>query len=239
MVVYDRGYYSFELLCAHRERGLHAVFRIRRKAGKALDRFIDSKKTDTVCAILPGRDALRELSRKHPGKRWRPLPLRLVKYTRGTTEYVVGTTLLDSRRYRVAALADLYHARWGIEELYKVSKQFLEVDQFHGRSERLVKQELFAHFNLIAMTRLLANRDAALCEAARPQDGRPVPQANFKHSLAALAQHLEGLLLRHSAYVSETLERICEWVGTGRRKRRPDRSYPRRSLRPASKWDRR
>ena len=239
VVVYDRGYYSFELLCAHRERGLHAVFRIRRKAGKALDRFIDSKKTDTVCAILPGRDALRELSRKHPGKRWRPLPLRLVKYTRGATEYVVGTTLLDSRRYRVAALADLYHARWGIEELYKVSKQFLEVDQFHGRSERLVKQELFAHFNLIAMTRLLANRDAALCEAARPQDGRAVPQANFKHSLAALAQHLEGLLLRHSAYVSETLERICEWVGTGRRKRRPDRSYPRRSLRPASKWDRR
>ena len=102
MVVYDRGYYSFELLCAHRERGLHAVFRIRRKAGKALDRFIDSKKTDTVSAILPGRDALRELSRKHPGKRWRPLPPRLVKYTRGATEYVVGTTLLDSRRYRVA-----------------------------------------------------------------------------------------------------------------------------------------
>ena len=165
VVVYDRGYYSFELLCAHRERGLHAVFRIRRKAGKALDRFIDSKKTDTVCAILPGRDALRELSRKRPGKRWRPLPLRLVKYTHGATEYVVGTTLLDSRRYRVAALADLYHARWGIEELYKVSKQFLEVDQFHGPSERLVKQELFAHFNLIAMTRLLANRDAALCEA--------------------------------------------------------------------------
>ena len=239
VVVYDRGYYSFELLCAHRERGLHAVFRIRRKAGKALDRFIDSKKTDKVCAILPGRDALRELSRKHPGKRWRPLPLRLVKYTRGATEYVLGTTLLDSRRYRVAALADLYHARWGVEELYKVSKQFLAVDQFHGRSERLVKQELFAHFNLIAMTRLLANRDAALCEAALPQDGGAVPQANFKHSLAALAQHLEGLLLRHSAYVSETLERICEWVGTGRRKRRPNRSYPRRSLRPASKWDRR
>ena len=28
------------------------------------------------------------------------------------------------------------------------------------------------------MTRLLANRDATLCEAARPRDGQPVPQAN-------------------------------------------------------------
>lgn len=121
-------------------------------------------------------------------------------------------------QHRVAALADLYHARWGVEEMCKVSKQFLEIEQFHSGSERLVKQELFAHFNLLAMTPLLTNSDAAFCEAAAPG---------------------EGLLLRHSAYVSETLERICEWIGTGRRQRRPNRSYPRRSLRPASKWDRR
>ena len=152
LVVYDRGYYSFELLCAHRQRGLQAVFRIRRKAGHALDRFIASDLTDTIAEIFPGPDALRELGRKHPRTVWRPVPLRLVKYTCGGTEYVLGTTLLDRRRYSVTALADLYHARWGIEEMYKVSKQFLEVDQFHGRTESLVQQELWAHFNLIAMT---------------------------------------------------------------------------------------
>ena len=168
-----------------------------------------------------------------------PIPFRLVQYTHAATTYVLGTTLLDRRRYQVGELADLYHARWGIEEMYKISKQFLEVQQFHGQSERLVKQELYAHFNLIAMGRLFTNRDADCCQAARPADGKPVPQANFKHSLAALAQHLESLLLRHSAYVSETLERICEWVGTGRRKPRPHRSYQRRSMQPASKWSRR
>ena len=237
LVVYDRGYYSFELLCAHQERGLHAVFRIRRSSGQAFDRFLASRRTDTLAAILPGPDALRDLSRKYPGRAWRAVRLRLVKYTRGTTEYALATTLLDRRRYRVDALADLYHARWGLEEMYKISKQFLEIEQFHGRSERLVKQELFAHFNLIAMTRLLTNRDAALCAAAGP--GQPVPQANFKHSLAALAQHLEGLLLRQRAYVEETLEQLCAWIGTGRRRRRPNRSYPRQSKRPVSKWDRR
>ena len=129
--------------------------------------------------------------------------------------------------YRIADLADLYHARWGIEEMYKISKQFLEVDQFHGQRERLVKQELYAHFNLIAMARLFTNRDAERCQAGRQPDGQPAPQANFKHSLAGLAQHLEGLLLRHAAYVSETLEHICAWIGTGRRKPRPNRSYVR------------
>ena len=176
---------------------------------------------------------------ERPDTRWRPLPLRLVQYTHASTTYVLGTTLLDSRRYRVAELADLYHARWGIEEMYKISKQFLEVQQFHGQSERLVKQELYAHFNLIAMGRLFTNRDADGRRSAQPADGKPLPQANFKHSLAALAHHLEGLLLRHSAYVSETLERICEWVGTGRRKPRRNRSYPRRSMQPAPKWSRR
>ena len=239
LVVYDRGYYSFELLWAHRQRGLQAVFRLPRKICPVIDSFIDSDRTDELIRILPGRDTLRELSRKYPGTHWQPLPLRLVKYTHATTEYLLGTTLLDSRRYSVADLSNLYHARWGIEEMYKISKQFLEVQQFHGQSERLVKQELYAHFNLIAMGRLFTNRDADGCRAAQPADGKPLPQANFKHSLAALAQHLEGLLLRHSAYVSETLERICEWVGTGRRKPRRDRSYPRRSLQPAPKWSRR
>ena len=188
--------------------------------------------------ILPGPDTLRDLSRKYPGTLWQPVPLRLVQYTHASTTYVLGTTLLDSRRYRVADLADLYHARWGIEEMYKSSKQFLEVQQFHGQSERLVKQELFAHFNLIAMMRLFTNRDAALRQATQPPDGKPLAQANCKHSLVGLAQHLEGLLLRHSTYVSETLERICAWVGTGRRKPRPDRSYPRMSRQPAPKWSR-
>ena len=239
LVVYDRGYYSFEMLRAHDERGLHAVFRLKRKAGRAIDRFLASERRDTTEPILPGPDALRELRRRHPGRQWRPLRLRLVKYTRGGTEYALGTTLLDRRRYRVDALADLYHARWGIEEMYRISKQFLEIGHFHGRSERLVRQELFAHFNLVAMTRLLTNRDERLCAAARPRDPKPAPQANFKHSLAALGQHLEGLLLRHRAHLRESLECLCAWIATGRQRPRPGRSYPRRSLQPASKWSRR
>ena len=69
LLVYDRGYYSFELLCAHRQRRLQAVFRIRRKAGHALDRFIASDLTDTITEIFPGPDALRELCCKHPRRR--------------------------------------------------------------------------------------------------------------------------------------------------------------------------
>jgi hypothetical protein len=53
---------------------------------------------------------------------------------------------------------DIYYSRWGVEELYKVSKEFIIVDDFHGKSERGVKQELFAHFVLITMNRLCSNK---------------------------------------------------------------------------------
>jgi len=44
------------------------------------------------------------------------------------------------RQYTIEALKDVYHARWGIEELYKISKEMIVVDDFHGKSERTVKQ---------------------------------------------------------------------------------------------------
>ena len=95
-----------------------------------------------------------------------PCHVRLLRYTAGNTEYLLATTLLDSRRYPLQALADLYHARWGVEELYKVSQTMLQVEQFHGQSERLVRQELSAHFSLVAMTRLFTNQSAAAFRSA-------------------------------------------------------------------------
>ena len=105
--------------------------------------------------------------------------MRLIKYTAGTTTYTLATTLLDRQRYSVRDLADLYHGRWSIEELYKISKQLLTVEEFHGQTERTVQQELFAHFSLIALARLFTNRSE---ESFRADPGKPAMQANFKSS---------------------------------------------------------
>ena len=51
VVVYDRGYYSYEMLHAHAIRGLHAVFRMKQKTGIDVDRFIHGNRRDTVLAI--------------------------------------------------------------------------------------------------------------------------------------------------------------------------------------------
>ena len=229
VVVYDRGYYSFRLLHAHRARGLHAVFRLKADANTVFEQFRRSDRDDGLLTVLPSDSARRQ----QPETGFQPCRVRLVRYTAGDTEYLLATTLLDSRRYPRQALADLYHARWGVEELYKVSQTMLQVEQFHGQSERLVRQELSAHFSLVAMTRLFTNQSAA---AFRSAAGKEPLQANFRNGLRTVGRHLEGLFLAYAATLSETVSSILASVATCRQRKRSNRSYPRLSHRPVSQW---
>ena len=131
------------------------------------------------------------------------------------------------------ALADLYHGRWSIEELYKISKQMLTVEYFHSRSERGVKQELFAHFTLIAMTRLFTNHTEG---GFRTEAGKPPMQANFQNAMRTMARNVAGLLLQYSTTLCQTVGSMLASIANCRQRQRPGRSYPRKSRKPASKW---
>ena len=96
---------------------------------------------------------------KHPELEIVPIQMRLIKYQIGDNTYCLGTTLIDQNQYsNTQDFIDIYHARWGVEELYKVSKRIFIIEDFHAKSERGVKQEIFAHFVLITMNRIFANQ---------------------------------------------------------------------------------
>ena len=225
VVVYDRGYFSQALLREHLARGLHPVFRLQVNANGAVAAFADSTETDTVVEIAA-----------RPGREEPLMRLRLVKYTVSGSAYLLGTTLLDRDQYRIAELSDLYHERWGIEELYKVSKQMIGIEDFHGQSERGVKQELFAHFVLITLTRLFSNQGEGLLGGNRETRDQAQMKVNFKNSLLVVARHLEGLFLQQAAALDNTLRQIVDGIVSCRQKLRPNRSYDRCSRKPVGKW---
>ena len=84
--------------------------------------------------------------------------MRLIKYQIGDETICLGTTLLDQNLYTIQDFIDLYHSRWGVEELYKISKRIFIIEDFHAQTERGVKQEIFAHFALVTMNRIFANQ---------------------------------------------------------------------------------
>lgn len=239
VVVYDRGYFSYVMLYYHIKRGIHPVFRIQNSTFKVIEEFMVSSDRDKVVEILPSNRHQKEIILNYPEVVIIPIKIRLIKYTIAGTRYILGTTMLDNKTYKVEDFIQLYHSRWGIEELYKISKILIDVEDFHSQTERGVKQELFAHFVLITLNRLFANQSEQEFiqnqNSSNNYNGLYPSQkfkVNFKNCLTTVARCVEGLFIQHADLVKNTLNKIISSVYAVRQKERPNRSYKRQSLKP-------
>ena len=246
--VYDRGYFSYASLSQHIQAGVHPIFRMKRQAGKVIDAFIDSDLTDEIITLMPTKARQREIRKEFPQMKFVPLKIRLINYVIDGNSYCIGTTLMNDRQYTIDVLKEVYHARWGIEELYKVSKKLVEVDDFHGRSERTVKQELFAHFVLITMSRYCASASEHLLASLlnlpsekiaedKSLETEQAIQVNFKNTLTTVARHLEEILYAPSLYINQIMTDMVCSISRYYHKKREGRHYARESKQPASQWN--
>ncbi len=248
VVVYDRGYFSYYMLHKHLETKIHAVFRLARKSSNVIDDFFTGNDTDILAHIYPSRPTRGKIQKAHPEITITPLTIRLIKYQIDGNIYCLGTTLTDQERYpNIQDFKAIYYERWGVEELYKVSKRVFQIEDFHAKSERGVKQEIFAHFALITMNRYFANqadnhhnhmdypdKDPALIGNHGPKQNGKI-KTNFKNCIQVIARGMEEILFIHEK-LNDVVQRIFSSVVSRYQKERTDRSYPRKSMRPRSKW---
>jgi hypothetical protein len=241
VVVYDRGYFSYLMLYRHYEKGLHAIFRLRDNSGIAIDAFFANPgQTDIEISVPVSTKALAQLRCECPGLNPPELKLRLLKYEIAGNLFCLGTTLLDRQRYPLQEFLDVYHSRWGIEELYKISKHVFDIEDFHSKTERGVKQEIFAHFLLITLNRLFANHadielnpDWAPASGSAP--GSSDLQTNFKNCTHVVGRSLESLFLPHPQ-IRAVFPPLLHTIHRRHHRKRPHRSFVRKSMRPVNKW---
>lgn len=263
--IYDRGYFSFELLSSHREQKKEAVFRLQTKVRiKVIDDFWNSAETDKEVLIPPTERFTRKVKRGFKGT-LDPIKVRLIKYVIDSKVYVLLTTLLDKERYPEGSLKEVYHLRWEHEEMIKLSKVITGVTDLHSKTERGVKQELFAHFLIIALLKIielqakpqkeeelrnkptlrrlrgLKDNDTLQANKETKERGEKWPdlrngiQLNQKAIFLLLGWVIEKIFYLDSL-ITETVNYLVSSAKTIYATFRGDRKYERRSRAPPSKF---
>ena len=248
LVIFDRGYFSYLMLHLVMEHKIHAVFRIQTgNVNGKIQAFLDSNRIDEIIDYEPSAAVKSENKKRGYNIEIKPIEVRLVKYFIKGETYICLTTLTDQIKYPVKSFVDLYHSRWGIEELYKVSKAFIDVEDFHSQTERTVKQELYGHLLLINIARIFeSSANSMLPQPGHHEHNNPMEESNkssenkfkinFKNCLATVGRHLENMILAGTKLVSSWLHPTMNAVAKLRQKIRPGRSYIRRSFKPRNSW---
>jgi hypothetical protein len=252
IIVFDRGYFSYLLLYKVLEEGIQGIFRLQLQEsginGKVLD-FWKSHQDDIVIEYMPSMTVIDDLKKRGFNLDIKPLTVRLIKHKIDNKTYVYATTLI-SEAYPKECFAEIYHGRWGIEELYKISKQFINIEEFHAKTARGVKQEVYAHLLLINLARFVefeaksvlppSKEDEAVIENIQDSTHifNPVTilNINFKNCLLVTGRYLESLILAGYELLVDWLAKLMRSIVRVRQKLRPNRHYPRISHQPRAKW---
>ena len=223
LTIYDRGYGAFWLFSMHRDLDRHYCARVKLSFSKEVKAFLASGEKSRVTVLTPSARARGQCEEYNLSTN--PVPVRLVRVAlgKGQTEVLV-TSLLDEQVYKTSWFKKLYQLRWGVEEDYKREKQRMEIENFSGKSARIILQDFHAKvlaLNLSAMMVWVAQVIADRVYAKRNHRY----QINFANALSVLKNDLIryiassspwGMLMRLLSEIVESVEAVL-----------PGRSYPR------------
>ncbi|WP_171597619.1 IS4 family transposase [Marinifilum caeruleilacunae] len=142
LVIYDRGYPSFDLIYEHLQLKIDCLIRVKVSFSNASKNFVESGKYSCVIDMQPGKN----ISLKHKNyTKNDSAKVRLIRVDLpdGTTE-VLMTTLLCSKTYPTGVFKDLYLKRWGVENYYDELKNKIKVELFSGYSDQCIQQDFNA-----------------------------------------------------------------------------------------------
>lgn len=142
LIIYDRGYPSFEMIYEHRKRNIDFLFRVQSNFNNQVKAFIDSDKQMQIVKIYPGKNT--KLSDKEYSKD----DSILVRFNKvilpGGTVEVLISSLLDIIKYKDKLFKDLYFKRWKVELYYDELKNKLQVGNFSGYSKQTIYQDFYS-----------------------------------------------------------------------------------------------
>lgn len=222
LLIMDRGFPAVWLFTLLQQRGLPFLARIDSNQWPAVERFLRSDLAETVIQQVVSAHACRQAQAVGMTLVDNTVSLRLIKVVLSTGQIeVLATSLLDAQAYPAEAFAELYHARWHIEEAFKVLKHRLYLEQFTGELPESIRQDIHAKI----FTANLAEALAREAYDSLPEDKAARYFPNVSYILQSLKTRLFVWLIQRVPH-AQVLELIALYARTLERKR-PNRKAPR------------
>jgi len=225
LVLFDRGYVAFWLYAHLLQQNIRFCMRAKTNQSLLIKAFISSGKKEDIVRFEPNKSSIKTCEEK--GLSTHAITLRLVRVDLPNEVEVLVTNLMDEEQYNSDIFKSLYHLRWGVEEHYKRLKQWVEIENFSGKSTLSVKQDFYAKIVASNLTTLVEIHAQEIIDQ-RTKHLRRNYQINhaqalskMKHRIIDLLRHSKGnikrLITQTAQYISQTVEAVRE-----------GRSYPRR-----------
>lgn len=225
LIIYDRGYPGFWLYALHTK--LKQAFCMRAKTNQCLivKAFIKSNKKESIVTYTPNKTSIKTCEEK--GLPTTPIKLRLVRVDLPGGVEVLITNLMDSDKYDAGLFKSLYHLRWGIEENYKRLKQWVEIENFSGKSALSVQQDFYAKIVASNLTALMAIA-AQKIVTTKTKDLKLKYQINFAQAISKMKHKIVCLILHAHSDIKLLIEQTIRYVSKTIEAVRDGRTAPRR-----------
>lgn len=224
LILYDRGYPAFWVYALHIHHKSTFCIRTKTKQLLIVKEFIKSNKREQIVEIKPNATSLQTCLDK--GLPTEVIKLRLVRVDLPDEVEVLITNLMDTEKYPANLFKALYHLRWGIEENYKCLKQWVEIENFSGKSVLSVQQDFYAKIvasNLTTLMKISAQKKVD----KRTQYFRLKYQVNSAQALSKMKHQLVTFIVDAHKGISLKIERIIDYISITIEAVREGRSVPR------------
>jgi len=219
LIIFDRGYPSYDLMRDLVDKGITFVMRVKRNFNVKID-MMEMRCDENL--IIPS-----------PYKGEWGLRVRVLKFELPSGETETLIVNLFDKRMGIKAFRELYFKRWPVESEYDIVKNKLEIEHFSGQTDNTIKQEFYA-------TMYMANYAACVAREAQEEadkqredkDNKYDYNININHEIGTIRGDFIDILLendpeKRSAKFLNIMGLIARAVVPVRPERNTPRNAPR------------
>jgi hypothetical protein len=169
LIIFDRGYPSFELINTLIEQKIHFLMRVKTKFSSTIDAL---GRGDHIISLEQDGNLLF---------------LRVIKFRLSSGEIETLITDLMDKKLSVNTFKKLYFKRWPVETKYNEIKNKLDIENFSGKLVNNIRQDFFA-------TMLLTNLATDFFNEAQEEVEKEQKRKRNKYRYKVNVNHLIGVL---------------------------------------------